>query len=112
MSDAEKTQHPPVRQAVVLEENPYGPALYLGAHARSIEGMDEAASRTLIERLMAHATEDRFIYSHRWASHDLLIWDNRAVLHRATPFASTTERRHMVRTTVAGQGPTLRAAAA
>ena len=112
VSDAEKTQHPPVRQAVVLEENPYGPALYLGAHARSIEGMDESESRTLIERLMAHATEDRFIYSHRWSPGDLLIWDNRAVLHRATPFASTTERRHMVRTTVAGQGPTLRAAAA
>ena len=111
VTEAEKTQHPAVRQAVVLEENPYGPALYLGAHARSIEGMDEAASRTLIERLMAHATEDRFIYSHRWSPHDLLIWDNRAVLHRATPFASTTERRHMVRTTVAGQGPTLKVAA-
>ena len=112
VSEAEKTQHPPVRQAVVLEENPYGPALYLGAHARSIDGMNEAESRVLIDRLMAHATEDRFIYSHRWSPGDLLIWDNRAVLHRATPFASTTERRHMVRTTVAGQGPTLRAAAA
>jgi alpha-ketoglutarate-dependent 2,4-dichlorophenoxyacetate dioxygenase len=112
VSDAERAQHPPVRQAVVLEENPYGPALYLGAHARSIDGMGEAESRALIESLMAHATEDRFIYSHRWSPHDLLIWDNRAVLHRATPFASTTERRHMVRTTVAGQGPTLKAAAA
>ena len=112
VTEAEKTQHPAVRQAVVLEENPYGPALYLGAHARSIDGMDEAASRDVIDGLMAHATEDRFIYSHRWSPQDLLIWDNRAVLHRATPFASSTERRHMVRTTVAGQGPTLRAAAA
>jgi alpha-ketoglutarate-dependent 2,4-dichlorophenoxyacetate dioxygenase len=111
VSDAERAQHPPVRQAVVLEENPYGPALYLGAHARSIDGMGDAESRALIESLMAHATEDRFIYSHRWSPHDLLIWDNRAVLHRATPFASTTERRHMVRTTVAGQGPTIAAAA-
>jgi alpha-ketoglutarate-dependent 2,4-dichlorophenoxyacetate dioxygenase len=111
VTEAEKTQHPAVRQAVVLEENPYGPALYLGAHARSIDGMTEAESRTLIDRLMAHATEDRFIYSHRWSPGDLLIWDNRAVLHRATPFASTTERRHMVRTTVAGQGPTIAAAA-
>ena len=111
VSDAERAQHPPVRQAVVLQENPYGPALYLGAHARSIDGMGEAESRALIESLMAHATEDRFIYSHRWSPHDLLIWDNRAVLHRATPFASTTERRHMVRTTVAGQGPTIAAAA-
>jgi alpha-ketoglutarate-dependent taurine dioxygenase len=73
--------------------------------------MNEAESRTLIDRLMAHATEDRFIYSHRWTPGDLLIWDNRAVLHRATPFASTTERRHMVRTTVAGQRPTIAAAA-
>jgi alpha-ketoglutarate-dependent 2,4-dichlorophenoxyacetate dioxygenase len=111
VTEAERTQHPAVRQAVVLEENPYGPALYLGAHARSIDGMTEAASRALIDRLMAHATEDRFIYSHRWSPGDLLIWDNRAVLHRATPFASTTERRHMVRTTVAGQGPTIAAAA-
>jgi alpha-ketoglutarate-dependent 2,4-dichlorophenoxyacetate dioxygenase len=111
VTEAEKTQHPAVRQAVVLEENPYGPALYLGAHARSIDGMGEAKSRVLIDRLMAHATEDRFIYSHRWTPGDLLIWDNRAVLHRATPFASTTERRHMVRTTVAGEGPTIAAAA-
>ncbi|MFM7778328.1 MAG: TauD/TfdA dioxygenase family protein [Alphaproteobacteria bacterium] len=111
VSDAERAQHPPVRQAVVLQENPYGPALYLGAHARSIDGMGDAESRALIESLMAHATEDRFIYSHRWSPYDLLIWDNRAVLHRATPFASTTERRHMVRTTVAGQGPTIAAAA-
>jgi alpha-ketoglutarate-dependent 2,4-dichlorophenoxyacetate dioxygenase len=111
LTETEKTQHPPVRQAVVLEENPYGPALYLGAHARSIDGMTEAESRALIDRLMAHATEDRFIYSHRWTPGDLLIWDNRAVLHRATPFASTTERRHMVRTTVAGQRPTIAAAA-
>ena len=111
VTDAERTQHPAVRQAVVLEENPYGPALYVGAHARSIDGMGEAESRALIESLMAHATEDRFIYSHRWSPGDLLIWDNRAVLHRATPFASTTERRHMVRTTVAGQGPTIAATA-
>jgi alpha-ketoglutarate-dependent 2,4-dichlorophenoxyacetate dioxygenase len=111
VTEAERTQNPAVRQAVVLEENPYGPALYLGAHARSIDGMTEAESRALIERLMAHATEDRFIYSHRWSPNDLLIWDNRAVLHRATPFASTTERRHMVRTTVAGQRPTIAAAA-
>jgi alpha-ketoglutarate-dependent 2,4-dichlorophenoxyacetate dioxygenase len=110
VSEAERHQHPPVRQALVLEENPYGPALYLGAHARGIEGMDEAQSRALIERLMAHATQPAFTYAHRWQPHDLVMWDNRAVLHRATPFATTTERRHMVRTCVAGIAPTLAAA--
>jgi alpha-ketoglutarate-dependent 2,4-dichlorophenoxyacetate dioxygenase len=111
MTEAERSQHPPVRQALVLEENPHGPALYLGAHARSIEGMGEAESRALIDRLMALATQPAFTYAHRWQPHDLVIWDNRAVLHRATPFATTTERRHMVRTCVAGTAPTLAAAA-
>jgi alpha-ketoglutarate-dependent 2,4-dichlorophenoxyacetate dioxygenase len=111
VSEAERSQHPPVRQALVLEENPHGPALYLGAHARSIEGMSEDGSRTLIDRLMALATQPAFTYSHRWRPHDLLMWDNRAVLHRATAFATTTERRHMVRTCVAGAAPTIAAAA-
>ncbi len=111
VTEAERNQLPPVRQALVVEENPHGPALYLGAHARSIEGMDEAQSRRLIERLMELATQPAFTYAHRWRPHDLLMWDNRAVLHRATPFATTTERRHMVRTTVAGAATTLAAAA-
>ena len=110
LSEAERSQHPPVRQALVLEENPHGPALYLGAHARGIEGMDEADARPLIDRLMALATQPAFTYAHRWRPHDLVMWDNRAVLHRATPFATATERRHMVRTCVAGAAPTLAAA--
>lgn len=111
VTEAERSQHPPVRQALVLEESPHGPALYLGAHARSIEGMGEAESRALIDRLMALATQPAFTYAHKWRPHDLVMWDNRAVLHRATPFATTTERRHMVRTCVAGTAPTLAAAA-
>ncbi|MBD0272772.1 MAG: TauD/TfdA family dioxygenase, partial [Acetobacteraceae bacterium] len=106
VTEKERADWPPVRQALVLE-GPHGPALYLGAHARSIEGMDDAEGRALIDRLMEHATQPRFVHAHRWRPHDLVLWDNRAVLHRATPFANTTERRHMVRTTVAGEGPTL-----
>lgn len=111
VTEAERQQHPPVRQALVLEENPHGRALYLGAHARCIEGMDEPQSRLLIDRLMAHATQPAFTYAHTWRPHDLVMWDNRAVLHRATPFATTTERRHMVRSCVAGIAPTLAVAA-
>jgi alpha-ketoglutarate-dependent 2,4-dichlorophenoxyacetate dioxygenase len=105
MSDAERAAHSPVRQAVVLD-GPHGRALYLGAHAAGIEGMAEGEARALIERLMAFATQERFVYRHRWARHDLVLWDNRSVLHRATPFKASQERRHMVRTTVAGE-PTL-----
>lgn len=106
MTDAERAAHPPVRQAMVLD-GPHGKALYLGAHAARIEGMADPDARALIDRLMAFATHDRFVYRHAWAPHDLVLWDNRAVLHRATPFQSSNERRHMVRTTVAGDGPTL-----
>jgi alpha-ketoglutarate-dependent 2,4-dichlorophenoxyacetate dioxygenase len=109
VTDQERADWPPVRQAVVLDGGPHGFALYLGAHARSVEGMEEAEGRALIERLMGHATQPRFVYAHRWRPRDLVLWDNRAVLHRATPFANATERRHMVRTTVAGEGPTLAA---
>ncbi len=107
VTEQERADWPPVRQAVVLDGGPHGFALYLGAHARTIEGMEDAEGRALIERLMEHATQPRFVYAHRWRPRDLVLWDNRAVLHRATPFANATERRHMVRTTVAGEGPTL-----
>ena len=107
VTDAERAAHPPVPQAAVLEDSPHGPALYLGAHARSIEGMADADARALIDRLIAFATQERFVYRHRWSPGDLVVWHNRAVAHRATPFKSTEERRHLVRTTVAGAGPTV-----
>src|SRR3712207_1110306 len=60
VTEQEHADWPPVRQAVVLD-GPHGSALYLGAHARSIEGMGEAEGRALIERLMEHATQPRFV---------------------------------------------------
>jgi alpha-ketoglutarate-dependent 2,4-dichlorophenoxyacetate dioxygenase len=56
---------------------------------------------------MAFCTQGRFVYSHKWRPHDLVLWNNRAVLHRATPFRGSDEARHMVRTTIAGDGPTV-----
>ena len=109
VTEAERADWPPVRHPMVVA-GAHGPALYLGAHARMVEGMAEAEGRALIDRLMAFATQPRFVYSHRWAPHDLVLWDNRAVLHRATPFRSAAERRHMVRTTIAGDEPRLAAA--
>ncbi|MEC8028315.1 MAG: TauD/TfdA family dioxygenase, partial [Pseudomonadota bacterium] len=112
VTQAERDSLPPVRQAMVLDHGPeLGKSLYLGAHAKAIEGMDAAASTALIEELMAFATQERFIYRHQWRPHDLLIWHNRTVLHRATPFDGAREKRLMVRTTVAGEAPTLSAAA-
>ena len=108
----ERAAVPPVRQAMVLDHGDRRRSLYLGAHCASVEGMDQAEGRALIDRLMAFATQERFVYSHPWRPHDMILWDNRAVLHRATPFANTTERRLMVRTTIAGDAPTVAAMAA
>jgi alpha-ketoglutarate-dependent 2,4-dichlorophenoxyacetate dioxygenase len=100
ITEAERAAHPPVHRAMVATENTCGPALYLGAHARSVDGLNEPDGRVLIEDLMDFATNPDFVYAHRWQQGDVVVWDNRAVMHRATPFASDKERRHMVRTTV------------
>jgi alpha-ketoglutarate-dependent 2,4-dichlorophenoxyacetate dioxygenase len=112
VTEEERRVVPPVRQAVVLDHGAFGRSLYLGAHCASIEGWPEVKGRALIDELMAHATQARFVYSHPWQPHDMILWDNRAVLHRATPFATTTEKRLMVRTTIAGDGPTIATQAA
>lgn len=107
VTEEEKRVVPPVRQAMVLDHGACGRSLYLGAHAARVEGMPEAEGRALIDELMAFATQERYVYSHQWRPHDLVLWDNRAVLHRATPFGGSAEARHMVRTTIAGDGPTV-----
>lgn len=112
VTDAERNALPPVKQAMVLTRADGSKSLYIGAHCASVVGMDEAEGRSLIDELMAFATEPQFIYSHPWTAHDMVLWDNRAVLHRATPFSSTSDKRLMVRTTIAGEAPTVSRAAA
>ena len=107
VTEEERAAVPPVRQAIVLDHGEHGKSLYLGAHCASVEGMDEAEGRALIDALMAHADRPEHVYSHRWQPHDLILWNNRAVLHRATPFDSADHPRRMVRTTIAGTAPTV-----
>jgi len=57
-------------------------ALYLGNHATHIVGMPEAEGRALLAELLAHATQRRFVYRHHWREGDLVVWDNRCLLHR------------------------------
>ncbi|MGE3775036.1 MAG: TauD/TfdA dioxygenase family protein [Gammaproteobacteria bacterium] len=74
-------------------------ALYLASHASRIEGMSLPEGRLLLRDLIEHATQPRFVYRHRWQVGDLVIWDNLATMHRATPFADTQERRELRRVT-------------
>ena len=61
-------------------------ALYIASHAFRIDGYDDAESQALLEELTAFATQPRFVYRHQWEVGDVLIWDQRAVMHRGTPW--------------------------
>jgi taurine dioxygenase len=64
--------------------------------------MDGDEGRALIEELTAHVSKPRYVYAHKWQKGDLVIWDNRAVLHTASLFDHTRFQRLMYRTTVVG----------
>lgn len=70
------------------------------AFVQSIEGLSEEESRTLIDELIAFATDDRFVYLHRWEDGDLIAWDNWRTMHLATGHKKKHARR-MHRTTLA-----------
>ena len=55
--------------------------------------------KLLLWELMQHATQPQFVHAHEWRDGDLVIWDNRATMHRATPFDDTKYRRELRRVT-------------
>lgn len=91
---------PPVRWPLVRVHPGSGRrSLYLGAHARRVIGMSLPAGRILLRDLLEHATRAEFVYRHAWRPGDLVLWDNRAVLHRGCRY-DLTQVRDMRRTTV------------
>jgi alpha-ketoglutarate-dependent 2,4-dichlorophenoxyacetate dioxygenase len=98
---------PPVRQALVRTNPVNGrKAFYTGAHAWYIEGLPYDESRRILDDLLAHATRPELVLQHRWTQWDLVMWDNRCVLHRGRPWDASRHVRIMRRTTIAGEGPT------
>jgi alpha-ketoglutarate-dependent taurine dioxygenase len=83
-SPTELRDHPPVDHPLVRTHPETGrKALYLGNHASHILGMPEAEGRALLDELLEHTTKPQFVYTHRWRIGDLVMWDNRCLLHRA-----------------------------
>jgi len=74
-------------------------ALYLASHAYAVEGMEPAEGKRLIEELMAAATAPGVSYVHAWKAGDVVMWDNRATMHRGRPWPAH-EARLMIRTTI------------
>ena len=97
----EGTLHP----AICSHSATGNPVLYLGRRRNSyIEGLGRQESETLLDELWAHATKEDYCYAHKWRVGDLLMWDNRATLHRREQF-DAEERRLMHRTQVKGKSP-------
>jgi len=94
-------QLPPVQQLLVRPHpGSRRKTLYLASHASHVVGRPVEEGRTLIEELIAFATEPQFVYRHRWRVGDLVIWDNRCTMHRGRPYDEMQHRRVMHRTTV------------
>jgi len=74
-------------------------AVYLASHAYAVDGMDRVAGKKLIDELMDAATAPGSSYVHQWRTGDVVMWDNRATMHRGRPW-SAHEARLMVRTTI------------
>ncbi|WP_193370931.1 TauD/TfdA dioxygenase family protein [Pelagibius marinus] len=81
-------------------------ALYFGSHMSiGVDGLPEAEGRALIKKVTAHATRPEFQYRHRWQKGDVLFWDNRRLIHAATPYDTTIHRRVIYRTTLEEVAP-------
>lgn len=74
-------------------------ALYLASHAAKVVGMPVPDGRLLIRELMDHAIQSEFVYSHAWRPGDLVIWDNKATMHRGRSYDDASHRREMRRVT-------------
>ena len=81
-------------------------AVYAGAHASHVIGWPMEEGRAFIRWLNDFATQPRFCFSHAWRAGDLVIWDNRFTLHRATAYDTVRHKRLMQRTTVKGEALT------
>jgi alpha-ketoglutarate-dependent 2,4-dichlorophenoxyacetate dioxygenase len=106
ITDEERERFKPVRQVLVRTHPVTGrKSLYLASHAGAIVGWPIPEARAFLRDLIEHATQRQFVYSHKWAVGDLVMWDNRQTMHRGRPFPPE-EARDVRRTTLAGDAPT------
>lgn len=106
MTEAQKKARPPVDHPIVRTHPETGrKCLFLGDHAWCVDGMPLEAGRTLIEALNARIIDASKVYTHHWQPGDLVVWDNRCMLHKAEPYDTAAEARVLRRCTVTGEVP-------
>jgi alpha-ketoglutarate-dependent 2,4-dichlorophenoxyacetate dioxygenase len=97
----------PVRQRLVRTHPVTGrKSLFLASHIGAIVGWPRPEAMAFIRDLIEHATKPEFVYVHKWAPHDLVIWDNRTTMHRVRRFDDLAIVRDVRRTTTRAEGPT------
>ncbi|MEM7407814.1 MAG: TauD/TfdA family dioxygenase [Pseudomonadota bacterium] len=106
-TEAEKRDRPPVQHPLVRTHPETGrKGLYLGMHVSHVLGMPAEESRALLDDLQSFATEEQFVYKHAWQPGDLVVWDNRSLLHRASAnYDMDRYRRVLHRTVIRGTVP-------
>jgi alpha-ketoglutarate-dependent 2,4-dichlorophenoxyacetate dioxygenase len=105
VTDEMRRLMPPVQHPVVRTAADGRPTLYIGAHASHIVGWPGDEGRQLLGELLNLATQPRYVYAHEWRDGDLVIWDNRCTLHRATGIEGLRHARDLRRTTINEYGP-------
>ena len=105
-TDEEREKWQPVLQRLVRRHpRTQRLSLFLSSHIGTIQGWPVPEARLFISDLTEHATQPHYVHSHSWQQWDLVMWDNRVVMHRARRY-DHTQKRDLHRTTVAGCGPT------
>ena len=106
LSEAQRLAKPPVDHPIVRTHPETGrKCLYLGDHAEYVVGMPYDEGRALIEELNTLAIHPDLTYEHRWKPSELIVWDNRCLMHRATAYDPFTQGRVVRRCTVLGEVP-------
>jgi alpha-ketoglutarate-dependent taurine dioxygenase len=105
-TEEERHANPPVVHPLVRTHPATGErSLCFGYFAADVQGLPPEEGRALLDRLTAHATDPRFALSHTWRRGDVVMWDNRCLLHRGRPYDDRREARTLVRAVVQGEVP-------
>jgi taurine dioxygenase len=106
MTEAQKKARPPVDHPIIRTHPETGrKCIFLGDHAWRIEGLPLEEGRALIEDLNSRIIDEERVYTHHWQVGDLILWDNRCMLHKAEPYDIANEPRVLRRCTVTGEVP-------
>jgi alpha-ketoglutarate-dependent 2,4-dichlorophenoxyacetate dioxygenase len=108
VNQSQRTYMHPVRQRLVRKNPLTGDKnIFVGSHVKEIEGWSDADAKPLIKGLIDEITRPESVYRHQWKAGDLMIWDNRCIVHRGCGYDPDTYRRRMHQTRVRCDGPSL-----